>query len=109
MKIKHIMGKNGYWDENGYWEAKPKENSSDIYELRIYRHIQYSYCGCRYQLVSPRNDRYQYTTILKTDSKEEVKMTIDLMGLRIVQAIIFMQEKSNEDTMIPCTIIYLKV
>ena len=109
MKIIHIMGKNGYWDENGYWEAKPKENSSDTYELRIYRNLEYSHYGCRYQLVSPRNESYQYTTILKTDSKEEMKMTIDLMGLRINQATIFMQEKSNEDTIVPCSIIYLKV
>ena len=103
MKIKHIMKK------NGYWMSSPIKNSSEIYELRIYRNLEYSYYGCRYELVSPRNDRYQYTTILKTDSKEEVKINLDLIGLRIKKVNIFMQEKSNEDTMIPCTIIYLKV
>ena len=103
MKIKHIMKK------NGYWVSSPIKNSPEIYELRIYRNLEYSHYGCRYQLVSPRNESYQYTTILKTDSKEEVKMTLDLIGLRIKKVNIFMQEKSNEDTMIPCTIIYLKV
>ena len=103
MKIKHIMKK------NGYWMSSPIKNSSEIYELRIYRNLEYSYYGCRYQLVSPRNDRYQYTTILKTDSKEEVKITLNLIGLKVKIVNIFMQEKSNEDTIIPCTIIYLKV
>ena len=103
MNIKHIKNK------NGYWETKLKENTSEIYKLRIYRNLEYSYYGCRYQLVSPRNERYQYTTILKTDSKEEVKMNLNLIGLRVEKVNIFMQENSNEDTIIPCTIIYLKV
>ena len=103
MKIKHIMKK------NGYWMSSPIKNSSEIYELRIYRNLEYSHYGCRYQLVSPRNESYQYTTILKTDSKEEVKITLNLIGLRVKIVNIFMQEKSNEDTIIPFTIIYLKV
>lgn len=103
MKIKHIMKK------NGCWMADPIKNSSEIYTLRIYRNIKYSYYGCRYQLVSPRNERYQYTTILKTDSKEEVKMNLNLIGLSVKKVNILMQEKSNEDTIIPCSIIYLKV
>ena len=93
MKISHV-GENSFnWAS--YWDRKNNESTSDIYELRIYRNIEYSYYGCRYQLVSPRNDRYQYTTILKTDSKEEVKMTIDLMGLRFDQVNIFIMENLN--------------
>lgn len=108
MKINHI-GLNSFFSWSIYWDINNKESTSDIYELRIYKNIEYSYYGCRYQLVSPRNDRYQYTTILKTDSKEEMKMTLDLMGLRAKKVDIFVQEKSNEDTIIPCSTIYLKV
>ena len=40
MNIKHIKNK------NGYWETKLKENTSEIYKLRIYRNLEYSYYGC---------------------------------------------------------------
>lgn len=86
MNIRHIYKK--IW----YWETKFKENTI---KLLIYRNLDYSYYRCRYHLVSPKNGRYQYINILKTDSKEELKMTLDLMGLRIDQVNIFIMEDMN--------------
>ena len=108
MKINHI-GLNSFFSWSIYWDINNKESTSDIYELRIYRNIEYSYYGCRYQLVSYENKRYYSRNILTTDSKEEMKIILDLMGLRAKKVDIFVQEKSNEDTIIPCSTIYLKV
>lgn len=91
MKINHI-GLN-YFSWVSYWNNKNKESSSEIYyELRIYRHQVYRN---RYQLVSYSNKRYLYNLILNTDSKEEMKMTLDLMGLRIEKGRIFMKVDST--------------
>ena len=94
MKINHIGLNSFSWAS--YWNNKNKESSSEIYyELRIYRYKEYSYSGYRYQLVSYSNKRYLYDNILSTDSKEEMKMTLDLMGLRIDQVNIFIMENLN--------------
>lgn len=94
MKINHI--------DNWYVRSIPT-----IYELRIYKHTEYSSYGYRYQLFSYENRRYLYTIILKTDSKEEMKMTLDLMGLRIEQVNIIMKKKFNKEIIIPYSVIDL--
>ena len=101
MNIKHIYNK--IW----YFETKFKGNTSKIYKLLIYRNLDYSYYRCRYQLVSSKNEGYQYNIILKTDSKEEMKMTLDLMGLRIDQVNIIIRKKSNKEIIIPYSVIEL--
>ena len=87
MKIEHIVDRN--WAL--YWEKKVKE--SNIYDLRVYRYKEYSYYGNRYRLVFHKKNYYM--DILATDSKEEMKMTLDLMGLRIKQVDIFVMENLN--------------
>lgn len=93
MKIDHIDEKNFSW--SCHWDIERKESISDIYELRIFKHKEYAYYGHRYQLVCYKNERYFYISILNTDSKEEMKMTLDLMGLRIKQVDIFVMENLN--------------
>ena len=92
MKIEHIVDRNWalYWEE----ELKNKKYKSGVYELRIYIHKELSYFGYRYQL--DYHKRGCYTNILKTDSKEEMKMTLELMGLRIEKGRIFMKVDSTE-------------
>ena len=105
MKISHV-GENSFnWA--CYWDMKHKDHSSNIYELRIYRHIEYSYYGYRYQLVSHSNKIYVYNNILKTNSKEEMKMTLGLMGLRIERVTIIMEKEPNNELIIPCSVIDL--
>ena len=87
MKINHIVDRN--WAL--YWEKKVKE--SNIYDLRVYRFKKDSVCGYRYRLVLHKKNYYM--DILATDSKEEMKMTLDLMGLRIKQVDIFVMENLN--------------
>lgn len=105
MKINHIDEKNFSW--SCYWDIKHKESISDIYELRIFKHKEYDYYGHRYQLVCYKNERYFYIPILNTDSKEEMKMTLDLMGLRIKQVKIIMKEKMIGGIIIPFSVIDL--
>ena len=106
MKINHIALNSFSWAS--YWNNKNKESSSEIYyELRIYRHIEYSYYGYRYQLVSYKNKRYYSRNILTTDSKEEMKMTLDLMGLRIERITIIMEKNLNNEMFLPCSVIDL--
>ncbi len=106
MKINHI-GLNSFFSWSTYWDINNKESTSDIYELRIYRYKEYSYYGYRYQLVSHSNKRYLYHNILNTDSKEEMKMTLDLMGLRIERVTIIMEKEPNNELIIPCSVIDL--
>ena len=87
MKINHIVDRN--WAL--YWKKKVKE--SNIYDLRLYRHKKDSVCGNRYRLVF--HEKNYYMDILATDSKEELKITLDLMGLRIKQVDIFIMENLN--------------
>ena len=102
MKINHIGLNSFSWAS--YWDSKNKESSSEIYELRIYRHQVYRY---RYQLVYSPNKRYLYDNILSTDSKEEMKMTLDLMGLRIERITIIMEKNLNNEMILPCSVIDL--
>lgn len=80
MKINHIGLNSFSW--GSYWNNKNKE---------------YSYSGYRYQLVFYSNKRYLYDNILSTDSKEEMKMTLDLMGLRIERITIIMEKNLNNE------------
>ena len=91
MKINHIGLNSFSWAS--YWDRKNNEFMSDIYELRIYRYKEYSYYGYRYRLVFHKKNYYM--DILATDSKEELKITLDLMGLRIKQVDIFIMENLN--------------
>ena len=102
MKINHI-GLN-YFSWVSYWDSKNKESTSDIYELRIYRHQVYRN---RYQLVYCPNKRYLYNLILNTDSKEEMKMTLDLMGLRIERITIIIDNNMHDKMILPCSVIDL--
>ena len=106
MKINHIGLNSFSWAS--YWNNKNKESSSEIYyELRIYRYKEYFYSGYRYQLVSHSNKRYLYHNILNTDSKEEMKMTLDLMGLRIERITIIIEKNKNNEMFLPCSVIDL--
>ena len=87
MKINHIVDRN--WAL--YWEKKVKE--SNIYDLRVYRLKKDSSYGYRYRLVFHKKNYYM--DILATDSKEELKITLDLMGLIIDQVNIFIMENLN--------------
>ena len=102
MKINHI-GLN-YFSWASYWDRKNKESTSETYELRIYRHKVYRN---RYQLVSYSNKRYLYDNILSTESKEEMKMTLDLMGLRIERITIIIENNMNDKMILPCSLIDL--
>ena len=106
MKINHI-GLNCFsWAR--YWDNKNKESTYEIYKLIIYRNKKYSYDGYRYRLLSHENSlRYHYRTILKTNSREEIKMTLDLMGLKIEKVNIIMEENSASEMIIPYTVIEL--
>ena len=106
MKINHIGLNSFSWAS--YWNNKNKESSSEIYyELRIFKHKEYFYYEYRYQLVSYSNKRYLYDNILSTDSKEEMKMTLDLMGLRIERITIIMEKNLNNEMFLPCSVIDL--
>ena len=105
MKINHIGLNSSSWAS--YWDRKNNESMSNIYELRIYRYKEYSYYGYRYQLVSHSNKRYLYHNILNTDSKEEMKITLDLMGLRIKQVDIFIMENLNGSITVQFSVIDL--
>ena len=103
MKINHIGLNSFSWAS--YWDRKNKESTSDTYELRIYRHQVYRN---RYQLVYYSNKIYLYNLILNTDSKEEMKMTLDLMGLRIERiTIIIIENNMNDKMILPCSVIDL--
>ena len=103
MKINHISLNS--FSLVRYWDSKNKESTSDIYELRIYRHQGYRN---RYQLVSSYpNKRYLYNLILNTDSKEEMKMTLDLMGLRIERITIIIENNMHDKMILPCSVIDL--
>lgn len=93
MKIKHIMKINHIVDRNWalYWDKKVKE--SNIYDLRVYRLKKDSSYGYRYRLVFHKKNYYM--DILATDSKEEIKITLNLMGLRIEKGRIFMKVDST--------------
>ena len=87
MKINHIVDRN--WAL--YWNKRIKDYNT--YDLRVYRFKKDSVCGNRYRLVFHKKNYYM--DILATDSKEEMKMTLDLMGLRIDQVNIFIMEDLN--------------
>lgn len=95
MKINHIVDRN--WAL--YWYKKSKETNT--YDLRIYRlkkDSSYGYryrssYGYRYRLVF--HEKNYYMDILATDSKEEMKITLDLMGLRFDKVNIFIMENLN--------------
>ena len=87
MKIEHIVDRN--WAL--YWYKKNKETNT--YDLRIYRLKKDSSYGYRYRLVFHKNNYYM--DVLGTNSKEEMKMTLDLMGLRIDKVNIFIMENLN--------------
>lgn len=87
MKINHIVDRN--WAL--YWNKRIKD--SNTYDLRVYRLKKDSVCGYRYRLVFHKKNYYM--DILATDSKEEMNMTLDLMGLRIDQVNIFIMENLN--------------
>lgn len=99
MKIYHIMKK------NGYWMGSPIKNSSDIYELRIYRYKENSTFCHRYKLCSYKRN-YQ-KNILNTYSKEEIKITLDIIGLRIKNINIFITENSTRNINVTCALIDL--
>ena len=87
MKINHIVDRN--WAL--YWNKKIKE--SNTYDLRLYRLKKDSSYGYRYRLVF--HEKNYYMDILETNSKEEMKMTLDLMGLRFDKVNIFIMENLN--------------
>lgn len=87
MKINHIVDRN--WAL--YWYKKSKETNT--YDLRIYRLKKDSSYGYRYRLVF--HEKNYYIDILETNSKEEVKITLDLMGLRFDKVNIFIMENLN--------------
>ena len=99
MKINHIVDRN--WAL--YWNKRIKE--SNIYDLRLYRHKKDSVCGYRYRLVLHKKNYYM--DILATDSKEEMMMTLDLMGLRIDQVNIFIMENLNGSITVQFSVIDL--
>lgn len=99
MKINHIIDRN--WAL--YWEKKVKE--PNIYDLRVYRFKKDSVCGNRYRLVFHKKNYCM--DILATDSKEELKMTLDLMGLRIKQVDIFIMENLNGSITVQFSVIDL--
>ena len=105
MKINHIGLSSFSWAS--YWDRKNNESTSKIYELRVYKYKEYSYYGYRYQLVSHSNKRYLYHNILNTDSKEEMKMTLDLMGLTIERITIIIEKNKNNEIFLPCSVIDL--
>lgn len=102
MKINHISLNSFSW--SSYWDRKNKESKPEMYELRIYRHKVYRN---RYQLVYYSNKRYFHDLILNTDSKEEMKMTLDLMGLRIERITIIIEKNKNNELFLPCSVIDL--
>ena len=87
MKINHIVDRN--WAL--YWNKRIKDYNT--YDLRVYRFKKDSVCGYRYRLVFHKKNYYM--DILATNSKEELKITLDLMGLRIKQVDIFIMENLN--------------
>ena len=87
MKINHIVDRN--WAL--YWNKRIKDYNT--YDLRVYRFKKDSVCGYRYRLVFHKKNYYM--DILATNSKEELKITLDLMGLRIDQVNIFIMENLN--------------
>lgn len=106
MKINHIDLNSSSWVS--YLYSKSKKSISDIYELRIFKHKEYAYYGYRYQLVCYKKERYFYIPILNTDSKEKMKMTLDLMGLKIKRVSIIIKGKSShKKPIIPYSVIYL--
>ena len=105
MKINHISLNSFSWAS--YWDREINESISDIYELRIFKYKEYAYYGHRYQLVSHSNKRYLYHNILNTDSKEEMKMTLDLMGLTIERITIIIEKNKNNEIFLPCSVIDL--
>lgn len=106
MKIKNIDLYSFLIGSN--WDIERKKSISDIYELRIFKHKEYAYYGYRYQLVCYKKERYFYIPILNTDSKEEMKMTLDLMGLKIKRVSIIIKGKSShKKPIIPYSVIYL--
>ena len=110
MKIKHIIDRleDTLSSWRFYWEKdrKHEESTSEIYELKIYRHKEDSTFGYRYKLDSYK--RNYYRNILRTDSKEEMKITLDLMGLRIAQVdIILFEEDFSGEIKVICSLIDL--
>ena len=99
MKINHIIDRN--WAL--YWNKRIKE--SNTYDLRLYRHKKDSVCGYRSRLVFHKKNYYM--VILATDSKEEMKMTLDLMGLRIERITIIIENNMNDKIILPCSLIDL--
>ena len=87
MKINHIVDRN--WAL--YWDKKVKETNT--YDLRVYRLEKDSFFRYKYRLVF--HGKNHYIDILETNSKEEMKITLDLMGLRFDQVNIFIMEHWN--------------
>ena len=99
MEINHIVDRN--WAS--YWNKRIKE--SNRYDIRLYRFKKDSFCGYRYRLVFHKKNYYM--DILATDSKEEMKMTLDLMGLRIERITIIIENNMNDKMILPCSVIDL--
>ena len=99
MKIEHIVDRN--WAL--YWYKENK--GTNTYDLRIYRLKKDSSYGYRYILVF--HEKNYYMDILATDSKEEMMMTLDLMGLRIDQVNIFIMENLNRSITVQFSVIDL--
>ena len=99
MKINHIIDKDFKYPNTWrfYWKngIKHLESTSEIYELRIYRYKENSTFCHRYTLCSYKRN-YQ-KNILNTYSKEEIKITLDIMGLRVENINIFITENSNRN------------
>lgn len=107
MNINHIIDKDAKisnaWTFYGRRERKRIESPSERYELRIY--TDKNDTRYRYYLDSYKENLFR--NILGTDSKEEMKMTLDLMGLRFEQVNIFMLEKSTGKTNVTYSLIDL--
>lgn len=98
MNIKHIINRNilDSWSFYSEMEKMFEESSSEIYSLMIYRNKNISDLEYKYQLVSHKKLKTYWVShknLLRTDSKEEMKMTLDLMGLRIKRINIIMEKK----------------
>lgn len=113
MNIKHIINRNilDSWSFYSEMEKMFEESSSEIYSLMIYRNKNISDLEYKYQLVSHKKLKtylVYHKHLLNTDSKEEMKMTLDLMGLKIKRVSIIIKGKSSHKKLIiPYSVIYL--
>lgn len=112
MNIKHIINRNilDSWSFYSEMEKMFEESSSEIYSLMIYRNKNISDLEYKYQLVSHKKLKTYWVShknLLRTDSKEEMKMTLDLMGLRIKRINIIMEKNLNNEMFLPYSVVDL--